>query len=186
MTATLRHRGPDDEGVWVDGPVGLGMRRLAIIDLSTRAAQPMTNEDGSLWLVFNGEIYNFQALRRELESRGHTFRSDGDAETVLHLYEMYGTDALRFLRGMFAFALWDGRARTLFVARDRLGKKPLVYYHDDDTFVFAPGPTPRRFTTSWPGVTCPTRGRPFAVSGSSPQPLPDVAGGEGDRAAVLV
>ena len=140
MTATLRHRGPDDEGVWIDGPVGLGMRRLSIIDLSTRAAQPMSNEDGSLWLVFNGEIYNFQALRRELEGRGHTFRSDGDAETVLHLYETHGTDALRFLRGMFAFALWDGRARTLFVARDRLGKKPLVYYHDDDTFVFASEP----------------------------------------------
>ena len=140
MTATLRHRGPDDEGVWIDGPVGLGMRRLSIIDLSTRAAQPMTNEDGSLWLVFNGEIYNFQALRRELEGRGHTFRSDGDAETVLHLYETHGTDALRFLRGMFAFALWDSRAQTLFVARDRLGKKPLVYYHDDDTFVFASEP----------------------------------------------
>src|SRR2546427_5245497 len=140
MTATLHHRGPDDEGVRVDGAVGLGMRRLAIIDLSQRAAQPISNEDGSLWLVFNGEIYNFQALRRELLGRGHTFRSEGDAETVLHLYEEHGTDCLRFLRGMFAFALWDGASHTLFAARDRLGKKPLVYYHDDDVFVFASEP----------------------------------------------
>src|SRR5256885_11700879 len=141
MTATLRHRGPDDEGVWIDGPVGLGMRRLSIIDLSTRAAQPMSNEDGSLWLVFNGEIYNFQALRRELEGRGHTFRSDGDAETVLHLYETHGTDALRFLRGMFAFALWDGRARTPFAARDRLGQKTPRSFPPHRHVRFRAGPT---------------------------------------------
>ncbi len=137
MTATLRHRGPDDEGVWTEGPVGLGVRRLAIIDLSPRAAQPMTNQDGSLHLIFNGEIYNFQALRRDLERRGHRFRSNGDGETILGLYDAHGTDCLRFLRGMFAFALWDARRRRLFIARDRLGKKPLVYYHDDDVFLFA-------------------------------------------------
>src|SRR5262245_49145356 len=90
MTAVLRHRGPDDEGVWVDGPVGLGNRRLAIIDLSSRSRQPMTNEDGTLHLTFNGEIYNFRELRQALLARGHAFRSDGDTETVLHLYEEDG------------------------------------------------------------------------------------------------
>src|SRR2546428_12114706 len=100
------------------------MRRLAIIDLSPRAAQPMTNEDGSLWLVFNGEIYNFKALRRGLEGRGHTFRSDGDAETVLHLYETHGTDALRFLRRMFPFPLRGGRAPNPFAARGPPGTEP--------------------------------------------------------------
>jgi asparagine synthase (glutamine-hydrolysing) len=87
MIAPLRHRGPDDEGIWVDGPVGLGSRRLAVIDLSSRAHQPMANEDGSLWLTFNGEVYNFHALRAELAAKGHPFRSDSDTETVLHLYE---------------------------------------------------------------------------------------------------
>jgi asparagine synthase (glutamine-hydrolysing) len=137
MTDALRHRGPDDEGIWVEGPVGLGSRRLAIIDLSPRARQPLTNEDGTLRLVFNGEIYNFQALRADLERRGHAFRSDGDAETILHLYEEEGVECLRHLRGMFAFALWDAPRRTLFLARDRLGKKPLVYHDDGRAFQFA-------------------------------------------------
>lgn len=140
MTAVLRHRGPDDEGVWVNGPVGLGSRRLAIIDLSPRARQPMANEDGSLWIVFNGEVYNFQALRADLERKGHPFRSDSDTETVLHLYEEEGVECLRRLRGMFAFALWDGPQRTLFLARDRLGKKPLYYHHDGQVFRFASEP----------------------------------------------
>ncbi len=136
MTSTLRHRGPDDEGAWVDGAVGLGSRRLAIIDLSPRARQPMANEDDSLRIAFNGEIYNFQALRGELERKGHPFRSDSDTETILHLYEEEGVECLQRLRGMFAFALWDAPRRTLFLARDRLGKKPLFYYHDDETFIF--------------------------------------------------
>jgi asparagine synthase (glutamine-hydrolysing) len=140
MTATLRHRGPDGEGIWRDGPVGLGMTRLAIIDLSERASQPMTNEDGSLWVVFNGEIYNFQALREELVRRGHVFRSAGDTETILHLYEEHGAACLDHLRGMFAFALWDRPRQTLFLARDRLGKKPLVYYQDSGVFLFASEP----------------------------------------------
>src|SRR2546427_12269816 len=114
MTATLRHRGPDDEGVWIDGPVGLGMRRLAIIDLSTRAAQPMSNEDGSLWLVFNGEIYNFQALRRGLEGRGPTFPSHGAPETAPPPHATHGAAALRFLRAMFPAPLCDRRARAHF------------------------------------------------------------------------
>ncbi|HEX2501955.1 MAG TPA: asparagine synthase (glutamine-hydrolyzing) [Methylomirabilota bacterium] len=140
MTAAIRHRGPDDEGVWVDGSVGLGNRRLAIIDLSPRARQPMTNEDGTLHVTFNGEIYNFQALRPALERGGHTFRSEGDTETILHLYEEEGINCLRHLRGMFAFGLWDARRRTLLLARDRLGKKPLFYHHGPDGLVFASEP----------------------------------------------
>jgi asparagine synthase (glutamine-hydrolysing) len=136
MTRVIRHRGPDDEGVWTASGIGLGSRRLAIIDLSPRARQPMTNEDGSLRIVFNGEIYNFQSLRTELLRRGHRLQSDGDTETVLHLYEDHGVDCLRYLRGMFAFALWDASRRTLFLARDRLGKKPLFYGDDGKTFRF--------------------------------------------------
>jgi asparagine synthase (glutamine-hydrolysing) len=140
MTDTLRHRGPDDEGVWSEGPVGLGSRRLAVIDLSPRGHMPMTNEDGSLRIVFNGEIYDFQHLRDELAAKGHVFRSDSDTEVILHLYEEHGPDLLARLRGMFAFALWDAPRRTLFVARDRLGKKPLFYAHDERGFVFGSEP----------------------------------------------
>lgn len=137
MTAALRHRGPDDEGVWVEGPVGLGHRRLAIIDLSPRAHQPMVNEDGSLRIIFNGEIYNFQTLREDLQQKGHVFQSESDTETILHLYEEKGAQCLQHLQGMFAFALWDARHHTLFLARDRLGKKPLYYYRDGTRFIFA-------------------------------------------------
>jgi asparagine synthase (glutamine-hydrolysing) len=140
MTTTLHHRGPDDEATWSGGPVGLGLARLAIIDLSLRARQPMTNEDGSLWLVFNGEIYNFQELRAELRRHGHVFRSQADSEVILHLYEDRGVECLHDLRGMFALALWDASKETLVLARDRLGKKPLFYYHDDAAFVFASEP----------------------------------------------
>ena len=140
MTDTLRHRGPDDEGVWSDGAVALGSRRLAVIDLSPRGHMPMTNEDGSLRVVFNGEIYNFQELRDELQAKGHVFRSDSDTEAILHLYEEHGPDLLARLRGMFAFALWDAPRRTLLVARDRLGKKPLFYVHDERGFVFGSEP----------------------------------------------
>jgi asparagine synthase (glutamine-hydrolysing) len=136
MTDAILHRGPDDGGVWVDGPVGLGTRRLAIIDLSPRGHQPMANEDGSIHVTFNGEIYNFQELRPELERKGHRFRSDSDTEVLVHLYEEEGPACLARLKGMFAFALWDARTHTLLLARDRLGKKPLFYYHDDRQFVF--------------------------------------------------
>ena len=136
MTRVLAHRGPDGEGLHTDGPAGLGHRRLSIIDLSDAAREPMTNEDGSLWLVFNGEVYNFRELRRDLEPR-HRFCSQGDGEVILHLYEERGVEAVRALDGMFAFALWDARARRLLIARDRAGKKPLFYHDGPRTFAFA-------------------------------------------------
>jgi asparagine synthase (glutamine-hydrolysing) len=136
MTGALAHRGPDGERVHLDGPVGLGHRRLSIIDLSDAASEPMTNEDGTLWLVFNGEIYNFRELRRALEGR-HRFRSQGDGEVILHLYEEKGDAALPELDGMFAFALWDARQRRLLLARDRAGKKPLFYHDGPQQFAFS-------------------------------------------------
>jgi asparagine synthase (glutamine-hydrolysing) len=128
MADTLRHRGPDDDGYFVspDHQVGLGFRRLSIVDLAT-GDQPMSNEDNSVWLVFNGEIYNHADHRPGLEARGHRFRSRCDAEVVLHLYEEYGPDCVDHLRGMFAFAIWDSRRRQLLLARDRIGVKPLYF-----------------------------------------------------------
>jgi asparagine synthase (glutamine-hydrolysing) len=137
MTDTMAHRGPDDSSYWINGPVGLGNRRLAVIDLSPSGRQPMNNENGDLWITYNGEIYNFKELRRELEMKGHSFRSHTDTEVVLHAYEEWGTECLRRFNGMWAFALWDNRNRYLFVARDRLGVKPLVYYHDPKRFICA-------------------------------------------------
>lgn len=139
MRDRLTHRGPDDAGVWVssDRVVGLGHRRLSIIDLSERGHQPMTNEDGSIWLVFNGEIYNFQSLRDELLAAGHIFRSDTDSEVILHAYEEWGVESVRRLRGMFAYAIWDSGRRRLILARDRLGIKPLFYACTDDHLSFA-------------------------------------------------
>lgn len=136
MSNTLIHRGPDGGGVWTDRNVGLAHRRLAIIDLRPEAGQPMSNEDGSVWITFNGEIYNFHELRKELEARGHTFRTNSDTEAIVHAYEEYGRDCVKKLRGMFAFAIWDMRARKLFLARDRVGKKPLFYYMGRDRFLF--------------------------------------------------
>ena len=126
MTDVIRHRGPDDEGIYTDGPCGIGMRRLSIIDLST-GHQPISNEDGSVWVVFNGEIYQYHELRQDLIARGHQFRTTSDTETLVHLYEEKGAEGLRLLRGMFAFCIWDARKRTLLLARDRFGKKPLYY-----------------------------------------------------------
>jgi asparagine synthase (glutamine-hydrolysing) len=137
MTETIAHRGPDGEDVWVGGNVGLGHRRLAIIDLRAIAAQPMSNEDGSVWITFNGEIYNFKELRAELEARGHRFRTNSDTEAIVHAWEEYGRACVERLRGMFAFAIWDGPQRTLFLARDRVGKKPLFYFAGHDRFLFA-------------------------------------------------
>lgn len=137
MCDLLAHRGPDGEGAHVDGPVGLGHRRLAIIDLSPSARQPMASEDRQLWITYNGEVYNFQALRADLAGRGHRFRSQSDTEVILTAYREFGVGCLERLRGMFAFAIWDARAQTLFLARDRLGKKPLYYLLDGDGIAFA-------------------------------------------------
>lgn len=135
MTSAIAHRGPDGDGFFCDGSVGLGHRRLAIIDLAT-GDQPMATEDGSVVLVFNGEIYNFRELRRELEGRGATFRTTSDTEVILQAYETWGVDCLPRLRGMFAFALWDRPRRRLFLARDRVGIKPLVYAWDGRRLLF--------------------------------------------------
>jgi len=136
MTDSLAHRGPDDEGFYLQGNVGLGFRRLSIIDLET-GHQPMSNEDGSVWIVFNGEIYNYPFLRDSLQQKGHAFKTESDTETIIHLYEEYGVDCLSRLRGMFAFALWDEKKQELFLARDRLGQKPLFYYRDGRCLLFA-------------------------------------------------
>lgn len=128
MNGTMFHRGPDSEGYYVKGNIGLAMRRLAVIDVAG-GQQPMTNEDGTIWVVFNGEIYNFRELRIALEKYGHSFRTNSDTEVIVHAYEQWGDAALHRLKGMFAIALWDGRRERLLLARDRMGKKPL-YWHN--------------------------------------------------------
>jgi len=136
MLDTIRHRGPDDEGVYLRSQVALGHRRLSIIDLS-RGHQPLSNENGTVWIVFNGEIYNFQELRTFLLRKGHVFKTQTDTEAIIHLYEELGPQCLEKLRGMFAFALWDENTKTLFLARDRVGIKPLYYCLTDECLVFA-------------------------------------------------
>ena len=135
MCDAIVHRGPDDSGVHIDGPLGMGMRRLSIIDLAT-GRQPIANEDGTVWIVFNGEIYNHDELRQELLAAGHRFRTSSDTEVVLHLYEDLGPAALNRLRGMFGIAIWDTRDRSLFLARDRLGIKPLFWGQAGGRLVF--------------------------------------------------
>ena len=136
MTTIMHHRGPDGAGYHIEGPVALGHRRLSIIDLSG-GAQPLCNEDGTVWITFNGEIYNFLELRDELIDKGHRFKTRSDTETIVHAWEEWGGDCPKKLRGMFAFAVWDARKGQLFLARDRLGKKPLYYTTDGSRFVFA-------------------------------------------------
>ncbi|HLN03589.1 MAG TPA: asparagine synthase (glutamine-hydrolyzing) [Bryobacteraceae bacterium] len=136
MRAAAVHRGPDDKGLWTSGNVGLAFNRLSIIDLSG-GHQPMSNEDGTVFLIFNGEIYNFMELRDRLIARGYRFRTRSDTETIVHAWEEYGERCVDHLRGMFAFALWDSRRQVLFGARDRLGIKPFYYYLDRESFAFA-------------------------------------------------
>jgi asparagine synthase (glutamine-hydrolysing) len=131
MRDVIRHRGPDDEGIFIDSFVGLGHRRLSIVDVAA-GHQPMTNEDGSLRITYNGEIYNHADYREELEAKGHVYQTHCDTETILHLYEEHGERCVDYLRGMFAFAIWDARRKELFIARDRLGVKPLYYVHSAD------------------------------------------------------
>ena len=135
MCQAIVHRGPDDEGIFVKDGTGFGMRRLSVIDLAG-GHQPVFNEDRSVWVVFNGEIYNFQQLRSELESAGHRFTTNSDTEVIVHLYEEMGRDCVQKLRGMFAFALYDERRRKLLIARDRLGEKPLYYAFDGQRLLF--------------------------------------------------
>jgi asparagine synthase (glutamine-hydrolysing) len=139
MRDTLVHRGPDDGGTWhsADGAVSFGHRRLSIVDLSRAGHQPMSNEDGTVWITYNGEVYNHAALREELERKGHVYRSHTDTETIIHLYEEEGPRCVERLHGMFAFAIWDERRRELFLARDRLGIKPLYYLERPEGFLFA-------------------------------------------------
>jgi len=127
MADAIRHRGPDDEGFYASDQVGLGFRRLSIIDLES-GHQPLSNENGKVWIVFNGEVYNYRSLREDLLAKGHIFKTKSDTEVIVHLYEEYGTDCVQKLRGMFAFAIWDSTNATLFLARDRVGIKPLYYY----------------------------------------------------------
>jgi asparagine synthase (glutamine-hydrolysing) len=136
MNDSLRHRGPDDAGIFVDRGIGLGHRRLSIIDVA-RGHQPISNEDGTVWVLLNGEIYNYQDLYQELISRGHSFKTRSDTEAIVHLYEEYGDACFSRLRGMFAIAIWDSRQRRLLLARDRVGKKPLYYFSDRKKLVFA-------------------------------------------------
>ena len=135
MLAMIRHRGPDEFGVYRDGWAGLGSARLSIIDLSG-GQQPIGNEDGSLWIVFNGEIFNYVELRPDLEKRGHRFTTQSDTEVLLHLYEDFGPDCLNHLNGQFAIAIWDARKRELFLARDRLGIRPVFYTQQADQLIF--------------------------------------------------
>ena len=136
MTDALVHRGPDDEGFYCSGPIGLGHRRLSIIDLAG-GHQPLANEDETVWIVFNGEIYNFGELHDELVKKGHVFKTRSDTEVIVHLYEEEGENCFKRLRGMFAIAIWDARNRKLLLARDRVGKKPLFYFYDGRRIAFA-------------------------------------------------
>lgn len=136
MAETIIHRGPDDEGYFIAGQVGLGFRRLSIIDLAT-GHQPLSNEDGTVWITFNGEIYNYEELRNYLLAKGHTFKTQSDTEVIVHLYEEFGTDCVAKLRGMFGFAIWDCKQESLFLARDRVGIKPIYYWISDKSIIFA-------------------------------------------------
>lgn len=137
MCDTIDYRGPDDSGVYVDGHIGLGHRRLSILDLSEQGHQPMASRDKSVWITYNGEIYNFESLKKNLVAKGYTFVSHCDTEVIIYLYLEYGEDCLKYLRGMFAFAVWDSSKNIIFLARDRVGKKPLFYYFDGKTLIFA-------------------------------------------------
>ncbi|UHA74943.1 asparagine synthase (glutamine-hydrolyzing) [Paenibacillus sp. 481] len=135
MMDLIHHRGPDDAKLWIGDRVGLGFRRLSIIDVAV-GAQPLSNEDDSVWIIFNGEIYNYMELREDLISRGHQFKTHADTEVIIHLYEEYGANCVHHLRGMFGFAIWDRNKQEMFIARDHFGIKPLYYYMDDEKFIF--------------------------------------------------
>ena len=141
MREAMVHRGPDDSGLWIngDGTVGLAHRRLSIIDLSEAGRQPMSDRNEDVWITFNGEIYNFQEIREELKKRGYRFKSQTDTEVIINAYKEWGTDCLQKFNGMFAFGIYDEGKESIFLARDRVGKKPLYYARYDGKFVFASG-----------------------------------------------
>ena len=149
MNRQITHRGPDDEGLFVEGNVGIAMRRLSIIDVKS-GHQPLSNETGDIWIVYNGEIYNHEALRKDMQARGHIYRTKSDTESIVHLYEEYGRDCVRHLQGMFAFVIWDQKRRVIFGARDRLGIKPFYYRRENGTFLFG---SEIKTILSYPGVT---------------------------------
>src|SRR5438270_5268230 len=149
MNRQIVHRGPDDDGFFVEENVGLAMRRLSIIDIQT-GHQPISNENGSIWIVFNGEIYNHQDLRKDLTTRGQRYRTHSDTESIVHLYEEYGDDCVQHLRGMFAFAIWDRTRRRIFIARDRLGIAPLHSQYDGQRLIFG---SEIKTLLAYPGVT---------------------------------
>jgi len=149
MNEVIAHRGPDGSGVMIDGVTGFAHRRLAIIDLNQRSDQPMRTACGRLMVAFNGEIYNFKELRKELSGRGYSFSTSSDTEVLLHGYNEWGSDLPLRLRGMFAFAIWDKSKQELFLARDRFGKKPLYYYNDGNTFLFG---SEIKSLLRWPGL----------------------------------
>jgi asparagine synthase (glutamine-hydrolysing) len=159
MMSRIVHRGPDDSGTVRDPQAALGFRRLSIVDLEG-GHQPLSNEDGTIWTVFNGEIYNFPELRQRLQARGHALRSAGDTEVLVHLYEDEGVGMFQHLRGMFALAIWDATRRTLVLARDRMGQKPLVYRHDDERLTFA---SELKALLTLPETDIPRRVDPIAV-----------------------
>ncbi len=149
MVAMVSHRGPDGRGVWTDGVVGLGHARLAVIDLSDAAAQPMADAHDTVHITYNGEFYNFRELRQELSGLGHRFRTQSDTEVIIEGYKRWGIDVLERLLGMFAFAIWDAKARRLVLARDRVGKKPLYYCRHDGMLLFA---SEIKALLAWPGI----------------------------------
>jgi len=137
MNKILAHRGPNDDGIYLDSNISLGHNRLSIIDLSKAGHQPMSNREGTIWIIFNGEIYNFKEIREKLENKGYNFLSKSDTEVIIYAYEEYGFDCLKLFNGMFAFAIWDLRKKLLFLARDRIGIKPLYYMYDGKDLIFA-------------------------------------------------
>src|SRR3954449_4114722 len=181
MCAGLEHRGPDSRGIHCDGRVGLGIQRLRVIDLNT-GDQPIYTEDRDVVVVLNGEIYNYRELRHELQAKGHRFATEGDTEVIAHLYEEEGPDCVRRLHGMFAFALWDRRRQQLLLARDRIGKKPLLYALRNGVLSFASemgalledreiaaSPIPWRWISTWRSATCPPRPRRCRACASCPR-----------------
>ena len=170
MRETMTHRGPDDAGIWIDGPIGLAHRRLSILDPSPAGHQPMSDPTGDVWIVYNGELYNYPALRKLCEERGVALRSHSDTETLLHLWRFFGEKMVEHMRGMFAFGLWDRRQRVLFMARDRFGQKPLYYADLPNRFLFASELKALRADPTFPPALDPHALRDYFAVGYVPDP----------------